>query len=529
MCLIFVIVQWEIKKSLFTGGGILGIGEKSREREETLQFMDASGLHLPASTGQKICIRLFKQNRSTTQYFPQTDLISSAIHKSISSRNGIQNSLHVLSLGEQIKQQIAREDIQFVRFEAADLHGVSRSKIVPARLFHEKAVSGIYMPRSRLDLTTNTKDNEAGQKNPVHFNSDIVMKPDLTTFSILPWAEKTSRVLCDTYTVSGDPLLTSPRHLAKQQLFHLQESGFSLHSAFTYDFCAFVFAEIMNSKSIAFPADHDQLFMQQLFDGMYCTGGSIESFSSAAGPGQMQISFEPEYGLKCADNAFTFRTGLKEIAKKHGYIASFYADTGDFYNSGLLSHSLWNANCTKNLFFSESEDFTDIGKKWISGLLFHSAALSCLAAPGVGCRKLFSKDVKDSQDSICATWGSNDNSRAYNIKYHGSNGTYIENKLGSATANPYLVFAATIAAGMDGLKRNLNFFNETSRNADLDQFKACSIPLKLEDALLSLEEDKYITAAMGEEFIRHFVAVKRHELETDSMDADRNTFLEYFV
>ncbi|CAH2248805.1 lengsin isoform X1 [Pelobates cultripes] len=460
------------------------------------------------------------------KYFSEKDLNS--------CDSGIQNSLHLITLVENVKQQIAREDIRFVRFEAADLHGVSRSKIIPSRLFHEKTVNGIYMPRGHLELIKNPRDVEMDNINAGQSNSDIRLKPDLTTFRILPWLEKTGRVICDTYTISGNPLLTSPRYLAKQMLNQLQESGFSLHSAFTYEFCAFGVADIINSKSIAFPAatlltDHDQLFMQELFDGMYYTGGSIESFSSSSGPGQMEISFQPEYGLTCADNAFTFRTGLKEIAKKHGYIASFHADTEGFYNSGLLSHCLWNANGTKNLFSSDcqTEDLTEIGKKWLSGLLTHAAAISCLVAPGVSRRKHFSKDVKDSQDRICATWGSNDNRCVYNIKCHGSKGTYIENKLGSATANPYLVLAATIAAGLDGIKRNLNFFNGANSNCNLD--KLSTVPLKLEDALSSLEEDTYITAALGETFIRYFVTVKQYELETEELDSERNTFLEYFI
>ncbi|XP_053316331.1 lengsin [Spea bombifrons] len=448
----------------------------------------------------------------------------------------IQTSLDFASRVEHIQQQMAREDIHFVRFEAADLHGVSRSKTIPARFFHEKAISGVYMPRSYLELTRNPKDNEVDHINVAHFNSDIILKPDIKTFRILPWAYKTGRVICDSYTDLGDPLLTSPRYVYKQLLNQLQESGFSLCAAFTYEFCIFGVAEIINSKTIAFPAatlmtDHDQLFMQELFDGMYYTGGSIESFSSSHRPGQVEVSFQPEYGLTCADNTFTFRTGIKEVAKKHSYIASFYTGNEGFWNSGLLSHSLWDLNGAKNLFYNESQvqQLTDIGKKWLSGLLHHSAALSCLVAPGISCRKRFLKDAKDSQESICATWAYNDNSSAYNIKCHGHNGTYIENKLASATANPYLVLAATVAAGLDGIRRDLDFSDGRNSNSTLHHFKPSSVPLKMEDALLALEEDKYMREALGEAFIQYFIAMKRYELETEEVDSERNTFLEYFI
>ncbi|XP_044147040.1 lengsin [Bufo gargarizans] len=453
-----------------------------------------------------------------------------------STSSGSQNPLQMVSCIEHIKQQIAREDICFVRFEAADLHGVSRSKTIPARFFEEKALNGIYLPRSYLELTLSPKDSEVDHINSMHFNSDIILKPDLQTFRILPWSEKTARVICDSFNIVGDPLLTSPRFLAKRILNELEEIGFLLHGAFSYEFCIFGITEMINSKTISFPAvtlltDHDQLFMQELFDKMYYIGGNIESFSSSIGPGQMEISFQPDYGLQAADTAFTFKTAIKEVAKKHGCIASFYTDMVGFYNSGVLSHSLWDINGKDNLFYTGThmQELTDIGKHWLSGLLLHSAALSCLAAPGVACRKRLSKDIKESQDNISATWGFNNNSSTYNVKSYSNKGTYIENNLCTAMANPYLVLAATVAAGLDGIKKGLNFFKSINSSTDLPVLKASSIPLKLEDSLSALQEDKCIRAALGEPFIRYFIAMKHYELQTEEVDSERNKFLEYFI
>ncbi|XP_069582793.1 lengsin isoform X1 [Ranitomeya imitator] len=468
---------------------------------------------------------------------PSTDESSCSGSKQVySASNGSQNPLQLVSSVEQIKQQIAREDVRFVRFEAADLHGVSRSKTIPARFFQERAIGGIYMPRSYLELTLSPKDNEVDHINSMHFKSDIILKPELDTFRILPWTEKTARVICDSFTFLGDPLLTSPRFLAKRLLHQLEEIGFLLHSAFTYEFCVFAMAEIINAKTVSFPAvtlltDHDQLFIQELFDGMYYIGGKIESFSSSIGPGQMEISFQPDYGLQAADNAFTFKTAIKEVAKKHGSIASFYTDMVGFYNSGILSHSLWDIQGKKNLFYSGKhvQELSDIGKNWLSGLLLHSAALSCLVAPGVACRKHLSKDIKESQENISATWGLNNNGSTFNVKSYCKNGTYVENKLCSAMANPYLVLAATVAAGLDGIKKGLNFFDSLNSNTDLPELKTWSIPLKLEDALTALQEDKCIRASLGEPFIQYFIAMKQYELETEEIDSERNKFLEYFI
>ncbi|NWU21118.1 LGSN protein, partial [Dyaphorophyia castanea] len=451
--------------------------------------------------------------------------------------NGLGNPtlLHLFSHIEFIKQQMARDNVQFVRFESIDLHGVSRSKNVPSRFFHEKAIHGVAMPRSYLELTLNPKDNELDYINATNFNCDIILNPDLSTFRILPWTEQTARVICDSFTVLGTPLMTSPRHIAKKQLSQLQDNGFSLQSAFTYEFCIYGITEVVNSKTISFPAatilnNHDQTFIQELIEGMYYAGANIESFSSSSGPGQMEITFHPAFGLDAADSAFTFRTGLKEVAKKYNYVASFFSESG-FYNSGALSHSLWDLNGQKNLFSAGYgvEELSEIGKNWLSGLLAHTAAISCLMAPTTSCRKPYSKYSKESKETVNAKWAYNDNSCAFNVKCHGGKGTYIENKLSSAAANPYLVLAATIAAGLDGVKRGLSYDDMLEEENHTGDLKHSSVPLKLEDALVALEKDSCIKEALGETFIRYFVAMKHYELETEEMDSERNKCLGYFI
>ncbi|XP_045150842.1 lengsin [Echinops telfairi] len=434
-----------------------------------------------------------------------------------------------------IKQEMTRNHLQFVRFEATDLHGVSRSKSIPAHFFQEKVIHGVYMPRGYLELMPNPKNNEVNHIRATCFNSDIVLIPELSTFRVLPWAERTARVICDTFTVTGGPLVTSPRYIAKKQLSQLENAGFSLLSAFIYDFCMICVPEMIKSNTIAFSASpllmsHDEPFMQELVDDLYQTGANVESFSFSTRPGQTEICFLPEFGIRAADNAFTLRTAVKEVARKYNYIASFFIETG-LCNSGILSHSLWDVSGKQNVFCSSSrvEQLTVPGKKWLAGLLQHSAALSCLLAPAASCRKRYSKESQARKESVPATWGYNDNSCAFNIKCHGEKGTRIENKLGSATANPYLVLAATIAAGLDGLQSPDDALTDPDDGTDLCLSKPSEIPLKLEDALVALEEDQCLKEALGETFIRYFVAMKKYELENEETDAERNKFLEYFI
>uniref|UniRef100_G3Q8D4 Lengsin n=1 Tax=Gasterosteus aculeatus aculeatus TaxID=481459 RepID=G3Q8D4_GASAC len=434
---------------------------------------------------------------------------------------------------EQIKQQIARENINFVRFEATDLHGVSRSKTVPVRFFHEKAVYGVPMPRSYLELTLSPTSNEVDNANAANFSSDVLLIPDLSTFRVLPWAEQTARVICDPCTVKGSPLRTSPRLIAKQLLGQLQSLGFSLHSSFTYECCVLGAPDRIGPKTLLFPAttllgNHDLPFFQQLLDSMYCMGADVDSIASASGPGQMEINLRPEFGIAAADSAFTFRTGIKEMARKHSYIASFFADEG-LYNAGVLSHSLWDANGRQSLFVSgdKAAELSEIGRKWLAGLLAHSAALSCLMSPGLSCRSHMAKTIKDPKRMLYATCGCNDNSTSFNIKCHGGRETHIDNKLGSAMANPYIVLAATVAAGLDGIRRNLHFDGGLDKAPN--QQRDFAVPVKLDDALEALGEDHVICSTLGEPFVQYFIAMKKFEIETQELDDERNKCLEYFI
>uniref|UniRef100_A0A4W5PR12 Lengsin n=1 Tax=Hucho hucho TaxID=62062 RepID=A0A4W5PR12_9TELE len=438
-----------------------------------------------------------------------------------------------VSAMEHIKQQIVWENINFVRFEATDLHGVSRSKTVP--VLHKHPETYYY-----LELTLSPKSCEVDHaNNPANFSSDVLLIPDLSTFRVLPWAEQTARVICDPCMITGSPLRTAPRLIAKQQMGQLQSMGFSLYSSFTYECCVLGAPDRVGPKTMLFPAttlasNHDLPFFQQLVNGMYCMGADVDSLASAMVPGQMEINLRPEFGIAAADTAFTFRTGIKEMARKYSYIASFFTDDS-LYNAGVLSHSLWDANGRRSLFHTGDHgagELSEIGRKWLAGLLSHSAALSCLLSPGLGCRSHIAKKVKDPKHNVLyATYGYNDNSSAFNVKCHGGRETHIDNKLGSAMANPYVVLAATVAAGLDGIKRNLAADTGLTRASTHTQLgkQQFSIPVKLEDALVALSEDHVIRGALGEPFVQYFIALKQFEIETEELDAERNKCLEYFI
>lgn len=261
---------------------------------------------------------------------------------------------------------------------------------------------------------------------------------------------------------------------------------------------------------------------------MYCMGADIDGIASAGGRGQMEVNLRPEFGIAAADSAFTFRTGIKEMARQHGYVAGFFAADG-LHNGGVLSHSLWDANGRRSLFTGgeKAGELSEIGRKWLAGLLAHAAALSCLMAPGLSCRSHVAETIEDPKQTLYATCGCNDSSCSFNVKCHGGRETHIDNKLGAATANPYGVLGATVAAGLDGVRRNLNLAGGLSEAPGRQ--KDFAVPVKLDDALEALAGDQVIRGALGEPFVQYFIAMKKFEIETRELDDERNKCLEYFI
>uniref|UniRef100_A0A673V6X7 Lengsin, lens protein with glutamine synthetase domain n=1 Tax=Suricata suricatta TaxID=37032 RepID=A0A673V6X7_SURSU len=145
------------------------------------------------------------RKKVTKQHLFSTEVGETDISNSNdNSRDGTQipTTPHLSSRMKHIKQEMTKNHLQFVRFEATDLHGVSRSKSIPAHFFQEKVIHGICMPRGYLELIPSPKDDEVDHIRATCFNSDIVLMPELSTFRVLPWAERTARVICDTFTVT---------------------------------------------------------------------------------------------------------------------------------------------------------------------------------------------------------------------------------------------------------------------------------------------------------------------------------------
>jgi len=262
-----------------------------------------------------------------------------------------------------------------------------------------------------------------------------------------------------------------------------------------------------------------------LESGLAASGVDVLSVQTECGPGQMELALAPTFDVAAADAMFRLREAVKEMCSSRGLHATFMAKpTNTAGSNGLhFNHSLWSPDTERDEFFADGQ-LSEVGRRWLAGLTRHGPALTALCAPTVNCyRRLHKHPVPTRAD-----WGFDDRLSAFRVQCGGSGATFIENRIPSGSANPYLVLAATVAAGIDGL--------QTGSTVDKDDVSQAQVlPTTLDAALDALQGDGVMVDALGDELVDWFVRVKR-EVEIaqlnnndhlNAFEAERELYFKY--
>lgn len=355
------------------------------------------------------------------------------------------------------------------------------------------------------------------------------------TLHTLPWASpaadrryRVGEFLCETFWIApyrdGGHQSACPRYLARRQLGRLFDLGYDLYSSYEAEFIVYE----KDGTTPVFPGV--DIFSSLLMDrhGTYLydvewqlrdSGVDIATLQTEYGPGQFEMVLHPSYGIRSADRMFKLRDGVKAISHGMGRVATFMTrpdPEGTGCASGMhFNHSLWSTQSQSRVNrFHDPKDpdgLSQVARHWLAGLVKHSRALTALCSPTLSCyRRLFNPFAPSK-----GRWGIGDRTAAFRVKNLGASETYIENRLPSSAANPYLVLAGTVAAGIDGIVNRLECPAVGQEKED-EQEASLALPRSLEEALTCLEEDDVMKEALGEEFIRWFTAIKR-SCEVDKM------------
>jgi len=427
------------------------------------------------------------------------------------------------------------EGISNVLFELPDMHGVARTKIVPLNKVRGFAEKGLNMYGGTLTLDTRSFVVSDSKYNEEKNYADQVLIPDLSTASIVPWMNKTARLICDTYWADGTPLHAAPRHVLRRAIAELDKLGYQAVVGLEYEFYlldpttmkpVFDGLHIFNHmRNTAVPV------AERIIELMPQIGIDIITANCEYGPGQFEINYGPHQGLRAGDLGFTFKNGVKYIARQLGYHATFMTKPfTDQSASGAHTHiSLVSKDSGENAFLDTNDEhgLSQTAYLFTQGMLKHANAAMALMAPTPNCYHRF---VPHHFAPSNISWGLEDRTALIRAKNSRDSRTHLENRLSTALSNSYLATAAGIAAGILGLK-------EAEMPPELVEGLAESfggfepLPPTLDDALNALERDEAFRGILGDEFVQVFTTIKRSELarlKAHVTDWERDEYLEMF-
>lgn len=356
---------------------------------------------------------------------------------------------------------------------------------------------------------------------------DFKMQPDLTTIRALPWLPGTALVLCDFVHESGDAVFEAPRSVLRRQLDLLAKKGFTSFFASELEFFLFnntfhdaFAAEYRNlTPSSDYRIDYhtmqparDEALFRQVRNQMGAARVPVECSKGEWGHGQHELNFVYDQALPMADMHVVFKQGLKEIVAQHGKSATFMAKpwASEVGSSCHIHVSLWKNR--RNVFLEgssgeRSKRNTEHGpcgsqlfRHFLGGLLKYSPELCYFFAPTINSYKRYQSA---SWAPTKMAWSHDNRTVGFRIVGEGSS-FRIENRMPGADANPYLAYAAMLAAGMAGIQERLDCGEDYRGNAYIDSaLKA--LPKTLGEAAGLLDRSKLARQAFGKEVIDFYV------------------------
>ncbi|WP_193370746.1 type III glutamate--ammonia ligase [Pelagibius marinus] len=403
--------------------------------------------------------------------------------------------------------------IKYFLISFTDLFGAMRAKLVPAAAIADMAKSGAGFAGFATWLDMSPAD------------ADMFALPDPDSLIQLPWKPEVGWLAADPY-MNGKPVAHAPRNVLKEVGKAAAAKGYEMKTGVECEY----FVILPDASAISDPADiqakpcYDQQalmrrydLISEICDCMLELGWGPYQNDHEDANGQFEMNWEYDNALKTADRQAFFKYMVKTLAEKHGLRATFMPKPfAELTGNGCHMHvSLWSTKNGQNLFEhkKDPEGLSKLAYQFIAGVMHSAEALCAVTNPTVNSYKRINAPVTTSG----ATWAPN------TVTYSGNNRTHMiripdpgrfEFRLADGAANPYLMPAAVLGAGLDGIANGRDPGKRLDINMYTEGHKAKGakrLPLNLLDALRALEKSKVLKSALGEETIDAFVKLKMSE------------------
>ncbi len=422
---------------------------------------------------------------------------------------------------------VEADRLRLVRFLWCDTDGVVRGKLSSATGLGGRMASGIGLTRAMQAMSMLDHLQPVEGMGPV---GEVRLVPDPTSFVPLPYADWQGALLCDLLTPAGKPWEACPRSFLKRQIGHAAARGLQVQASFEGEF---LLASIW-ADGVLRPVDEAQCFSStamnssatyigKLVDALERQAVSLEQYYPELGHGQQEITIRHAPALRAADDAVTLRETVRGMASLLGLHATFAPKplAQQAGNGTHIHFSAWDASGTTNLFHDRDAAYglSPLGRRFVAGIVAHLSGLVALTCPSVNSYRRLQPRA---WSSAYRCWGPDNREAAVRVASpfsHDESGTLnAELKPVDGSCNPYLALGGLIAAGLDGIARELDPGEPTLVDpADLsDDERArrgiARLPSSLGEALTALEADAVLAEALGPLLLSAYLAVKRGDI-----------------
>jgi glutamine synthetase len=424
----------------------------------------------------------------------------------------------MLSLDE-LKTSVADGTIDTVVVAFTDMQGRLLGKRVQAEYFLEENIADHGVEGCNYLLALDMEMDPIPGYSIASWDQgygDFGMRPDLDTLRRIPWLEGTALVLCDVVWHDGSPVVPSPRQVLKAQVERARSAGYEPMVGSELEF--YLLRESYSEAhakhyrdlrpSVPYILDYhvlattfDEPLLRQIRNGMQAAGIPVESSKGEAWPGQQEVNFRFADAVTMADNHSVYKNGAKEIAHLNGCSITFMAKPDHTWigSSCHIHMSLWQDR--ENAFAGDS----DVFKQFLAGWIACAGELAVFLAPTINSYKRY---AAGSWAPTTLAWGHDNRTCGFRIVGH-SAAQRIETRIPGGDVNPYLAFAALIAAGLHGIEQGLELPPALEGNAyesDAERF-----PSTLRDAVAALEGGTMARGALGDAVVDHYLNYARTE------------------
>jgi len=432
---------------------------------------------------------------------------------------------------DELRALVAAGTVDTVELSLTDMQGRLQGKRLSAEFFLDRVAEHEAEACSYLlavDVDMNTVDGYALSSWETGYG-DFVLRPDLSTLRMIPWLPGTAGLLADVLWESGEPVSASPRQLLRRQLDRLAGHGLTAYAGTELEFIVFRdsyeqawskgYRDLVPANQ--YNVDYSMLgtariepLLRAIRNAMGGAGLYVESAKGECNLGQHEIAFRYADAMTTCDNHSLYKTGAKVVAADQGVSLSFMAKYDQREGNSCHIHlSLRSAQDDGPVFGASSDGgggehgFSPLFEHFLAGQLAGLRELTLFHAPNINSYKRY---VAGSFAPTTVAWGRDNRTCAMRVVGHGRD-LRVENRAPGGDVNPYLAVAAMIAAGLDGIERELPLEAELTGDAYHTTGRP-QVPATLRDAAELFAHSGLAARAFGEDVVAHYVNAARVEL-----------------